>query len=187
MQHCSRHKCPCADMIGQVAGDLVRLVHGRRQCVVSKKFLQVTMQMTHHDHQQMKKADGSITSSQQSLQLHQRITKRLLPPHVACMYENAIMVCIIGGEFPLVLRANKNASSSSSVPLSTMAVYLHQLEQPWNVELFSIGQLFLAKFLCNHDVCVSLTMDGWSKRNLKGFYYVFTAHLVNSYIVLSKE
>lgn len=41
MQHCSKHKCPCADMI--VAGDLVRLVHhGRRQCVVSKKFLQVT-------------------------------------------------------------------------------------------------------------------------------------------------
>jgi hypothetical protein len=37
----------------------------------------------------------------------------------------------------------------------------------------------LAIFLCSLDVRISLTMDGWSNRNLKGFYVV-TAHWVNT-------
>jgi hypothetical protein len=37
----------------------------------------------------------------------------------------------------------------------------------------------LAQFFCNIDACVSLTMDGWSNRNKKGFYVV-TAHWVDT-------
>ncbi len=36
----------------------------------------------------------------------------------------------------------------------------------------------LAAFLCNLDIAISLTLDGWSNRNLKGFYVV-TAHWVD--------
>jgi hypothetical protein len=36
----------------------------------------------------------------------------------------------------------------------------------------------LATFLCSLDVAISLTLDGWSNRNLKGFYVV-TAHWVD--------
>jgi hypothetical protein len=33
----------------------------------------------------------------------------------------------------------------------------------------------LAAFLCSLDIAISLTLDGWSNCNLKGFYVV-TAH-----------
>jgi hypothetical protein len=42
-------------------------------------------------------------------------------------------------------------------------------------ELFRILKPLLAAFLCSLDVAISLTLDGWSNRNLKGFYVV-TAH-----------
>ena len=47
------------------------------------------------------------------------------------------------------------------------------------VELFSIAHPMLTQFFCNLDVCVSLTMDGWSNRNLMGFYVV-TAQWVDA-------
>jgi hypothetical protein len=43
------------------------------------------------------------------------------------------------------------------------------------VELYHILEPLLAAFLCSLDVAISLTLDGWSNRNLKGFYVV-TAH-----------
>ena len=46
------------------------------------------------------------------------------------------------------------------------------------VELFSIAQPLLANFFCSLVVSVSLTMDGWSNRNLKGFY-VITVHWID--------
>ena len=47
------------------------------------------------------------------------------------------------------------------------------------VELFSVAQPLLGKFSCELDVRVSLTMDGWSNRNMKGFYVV-TAHWIDT-------
>ncbi len=47
------------------------------------------------------------------------------------------------------------------------------------VELFNIAQPLLANYLCSLNSCVSLTMDGWSNRNLKGFYVV-TAHWIDT-------
>ncbi len=43
------------------------------------------------------------------------------------------------------------------------------------VELYHILEPLLAAFLCSLDVAISLTLDNWSNRNLKGFYIV-TAH-----------
>jgi Na+-transporting NADH:ubiquinone oxidoreductase subunit NqrD len=43
------------------------------------------------------------------------------------------------------------------------------------VKLYRILEPLLTAFLCNLDVAISLMLDSWSNRNLKGFYVV-TAH-----------
>jgi hypothetical protein len=46
------------------------------------------------------------------------------------------------------------------------------------VELFRIAEPLVSSFLRQLDVAISLTLDGWSNRNLKGFYVV-TVHWVD--------
>ncbi|KAH9531717.1 hypothetical protein CY35_19G050700 [Sphagnum magellanicum] len=53
-------------------------------------------------------------------------------------------------------------------------------------ELYRILEPLLAAFLCNLDVAISLTLDGWSNRNLKGFYIV-TAHWVDVISLTNKN
>jgi hypothetical protein len=58
------------------------------------------------------------------------------------------------------------------------------------VELYRILEPLLATFLCSLDIALSLTLDGWSNRNLKGFYIVTTlwvnvASLTNKSILLT--
>jgi len=49
----------------------------------------------------------------------------------------------------------------------------------WQIaELYHILEPLLAAFLCSLDVAISLTLDGWLNRNLKGFYVV-TTHWVD--------
>jgi hypothetical protein len=44
----------------------------------------------------------------------------------------------------------------------------------------------LVAFLCTLDVAISLTLDGWSNHNLKGFYVV-TAHWVDVIFLTNKN
>jgi hypothetical protein len=58
------------------------------------------------------------------------------------------------------------------------------------VELYHILEPLLAAFLCSLDVAISLTLDAWSNRNLKGFYviiahWVDVASLTNKSILLT--
>jgi len=53
-------------------------------------------------------------------------------------------------------------------------------------ELYRILEPLLPAFLCNLNVTISLTLDGWSNRNLKGFYVV-TAHLVDVISLTNKN
>jgi hypothetical protein len=112
------------------------------------------------------------------LQLQQAI-KRPLPPHVVCRLENAIVDYVIGGDISLRAAGEERfqqlvrSLTDGYVPPSTRTI-LRRI-----VELFSIAQPLLAKFLCNFDDRVSLTMDGWSNRYLKGFYVV-TANWVDT-------
>ncbi|KAH9542163.1 hypothetical protein CY35_14G101700 [Sphagnum magellanicum] len=58
------------------------------------------------------------------------------------------------------------------------------------VELYRILEPLSATFLCNLDVAISLTLDGWSNHNLKGFYiiiahWVDVASLTNKSILLT--
>jgi hypothetical protein len=116
--------------------------------------------------------NGTTSSSQRGLQLQKTITKRPLPPHMARKHENAIIDYVIGGDISLRAagepRFQQLVSSLTDgyIPPSTRTILRR------TVELFNIVQPLLAKFLCSLDVRVSLTMDGWSNRNLKGFYVV---------------
>ena len=123
---------------------------------------------------------SALSAPPATLQLQQTI-KGPLPPHVVRRFENAIVDYVIGGDISLRAAGEErfqqlvSSLTDGYVPPSTRTI-LRRI-----VELFSIAQPLLAKFLCNRDVRVSLTMDGWSNRNLKGFYLVTgsTPRLVN--------
>jgi len=53
-------------------------------------------------------------------------------------------------------------------------------------ELYNILEPLLAAFLCSLDVAISLMLDGWSNRNLKGFCVV-TAHWVDVISLTNKN
>ncbi len=94
-------------------------------------------------------------------------------------FENAIVDYVIGGDISLCAAGEEcfkqlvMSLTDGYAPPSTRTILRRA------VELFSIAQPMLAQFFCNLDVCVSLTMDGWSNRNMKGFYVV-TAHWVDT-------
>ena len=103
-----------------------------------------------------------------------------LSQHVVHKYENTVVDYIIGGDISLRAAGGQQfyklvepLTNSCYKPLSTRTILRR------TVELFNIAQPSLEKFLCSLDTCISLTMDGWSNRNLKGCYVV-TAHLINT-------
>ena len=65
-------------------------------------------------------------------------------------------------------------------PLSTCTI-LRRI-----VELYLIARPLLATFFSSLNVAISLTLDGWSNRNLKGFYVV-TAHWIDIVTAKSKS
>jgi hypothetical protein len=54
------------------------------------------------------------------------------------------------------------------------------------MELYLIVGPLLAAFFSSLNVVISLTLDGWSNRNLKGFYVV-TAHWIDTITAKSKS
>jgi hypothetical protein len=122
--------------------------------------------------------EGAALPSTGILQLQQTI-KKPLPPHVVRRFENAIVDYVIGGDISLRAAGEEcfkqlvMSLTDGYAPPSTRTILRRTFE------LFSIAQPMLAQFFCNLDVCVSLTMDGWSNRNMKGFYVV-TAHCVDT-------
>jgi len=54
------------------------------------------------------------------------------------------------------------------------------------VELYLIARPLLAAFFFSLNVAISLTLDGWSNRNLKGFYVV-TVHWIDTITAKSKS
>jgi hypothetical protein len=172
-------------------GDPPRL-RSRRQCVICKKWFSASTNAqgwkVHWKTQHRvlspaaRNSDADVQSASSALpvilQLQQTI-KRHLPPHVVRRFENAIVDYVIGGDISLRAAGEERfqqlvrSLTDGYVPPSTRTILCR------TVELFSIAQPLLAKFLCNLDVHVSLTMDGRSNRNLKGFYVV-TAHWIDT-------
>ena len=105
-----------------------------------------------------------------------RLKSMPIPQQVLNKYENAVVDFVIGGD--ISLRAAGEPRFNKLVETLTNGCYHPPSTRTMlrrTVELFNIAQPLLATFLCSLDSCVSLTMDGWSNRNLKGFYVV-TAH-----------
>ncbi len=105
-------------------------------------------------------------------------SKLVLPEPVMCKYENAIVDYVVEGGVTLRVaggvRFKKFVVSLTNgyKPPSTRTIL-------WRiVELYHILEPLLVAFLCSLDVAISLTLDGWSNRNLKGFYVV-TVHWVD--------
>jgi hypothetical protein len=97
---------------------------------------------------------------------------------VLCKYENVVVDYVVEGGVTLRaaggIRFKKFIVSLTNgyEPPSTQTI-LGRI-----TELYRILEPLLAAFLCSLDVAISLTLDSWSNRNLKGFYIV-TMHWVN--------
>jgi len=105
---------------------------------------------------------------------------------VLCKYENVVVDYVIEGGVTLRMaggvRFKKFVVSliNGYEPPSTRTI-LQRI-----TELYRILEPLLAAFLCNLDVAISLTLDGWLNRNLKGFYVV-TAHWVDIISLTNKN
>lgn len=93
-------------------------------------------------------------------------------------FENAVVDYVVQGGVTL------RAAGSERFKQFVVAL-MHCYEPPSTrtilrriVELHRVLELALAAFLCNLTVTISLTLDGWSNQNLKGFHVV-TAHWVD--------
>jgi hypothetical protein len=141
----------------------------------------------------MKSAHGitgnDITLSASSSKLIFQSTlssKPMFSEPVLRKYENAIVDYVVEGG--VTLRA------ASGVHFKKFIVSLTNGYEPPSTrtilrriaELYRILEPLLATFLCNLDVAISLTLDGWSNRNLKGFYIV-TAHWVDVISLTNKN
>jgi hypothetical protein len=104
--------------------------------------------------------------------------KPMFPELVLRKYKNVVVDYVVEGS--VTLRAVGNVRFKKFVvsltnryePSSTRTI-LRRI-----VKLYRILEPLLAAFLCNSDIAISLTLDGWSNYNLKGFYVV-TAHWVD--------
>ncbi len=102
----------------------------------------------------------------------------MYPKPVLRKYENVIVDYVIEGG--VTLRA------AGGVRFKQFVISLTNEYEPPSTrtilrritELYRILEPLLAAFLCSLNVAISLTLDGWSNRNLKGFYIV-TVHWVN--------
>jgi hypothetical protein len=104
--------------------------------------------------------------------------KPVYPEPVLRKYENVVVDYVVEGG--VTLRA------ASGVRFKKFVVSLTNEYEPPSTrtilrritELYRILEPLLVVFLCNFNVAISLTLDGWSNRNLKGFYIV-TTHWVD--------
>jgi len=102
----------------------------------------------------------------------------MFPKLIMRKCENAVMDYVVEGG--VTLRA---AGSVRFKKFVVMLTYGYESSSTrtilrWIVELYHILDPLLATFFCSLDVAISMTLDGWSNRNLKGFYVV-TAHWVD--------
>ncbi|CAM6015964.1 unnamed protein product [Sphagnum balticum] len=103
-----------------------------------------------------------------------------------CKYENDVVDFIIGGDISLRAKGGtqfkellQSMTNGYSPPL-TRTILRHI------VELYLIVGPLLVTFFSSLNVTISLTLDGWSNHNLKGFYVVI-GHWINIITTKSKS
>jgi hypothetical protein len=101
------------------------------------------------------------------------------PDHVIHKYENVVVVFVIGGDISLQVAGSMRfkellqSLTNGYLPL-LMRTILKRI-----MEMYLIVRPLLAAFFSSLNVAISLTLDGWSNRNLKGFYVVI-AHWIDT-------
>jgi hypothetical protein len=104
--------------------------------------------------------------------------KVVFPDGVLQKFENTIIDYLVGGGISLRAAGDQRfkkrvvSLTNGYEPPSTRTILRRTVEQ------FRIADPLLSSFLRQLDVAISLTLDGWSNRNLKGFYVV-TVHWID--------
>jgi hypothetical protein len=115
---------------------------------------------------------GKASSGQGTVLVQSTLDKIVFRDGVQRNFENAIVDCVVGGGISLRAAGGQRfkqlvvSLTNGYEPPSTRTI-LRRI-----VELFRIAEPLLSSFLRQLDVAISLTLDGWSNRNLKGFYVV---------------
>jgi len=108
------------------------------------------------------------------------------PDHVTRKYDNVVVVFVIGGDISLQAARGTRfkellQSLTNGYSPSLMRTILRRI-----MEMYLIVRPLLAAFFSSLNVVISLTLDGWLNRNLKGFYVVI-AHWIDTIIAKSKS
>jgi hypothetical protein len=121
---------------------------------------------------------GTASSGQGTVLGRSALGKVVFPNCVLRKFENTIVDYVVGGGISMRAAGGQRfkqpvvSLTNGYEPPSTRTI-LRRI-----VELFRIAEPLLSSFLRQLDVAISLTLDGWSNRNLKGFYVV-TVHWVD--------
>jgi len=183
---------PWAHTHGWTEGDPLAQ-KGKRQCSHCKKWFSSKTNCFGWKAHLSNKHSLSRASSDKALSapgsdvLVQTMLKPVsFPNHVTRKYKNVVVDFVIGGDISLraaggtrfkeLLQSLTNGYSPSS-----MRTILRRI-----VELYLIARPLLVAFFSSLNVAISLTLDGWSNHNLKGFY-VMTAHWIDTVTAKSKS
>jgi hypothetical protein len=112
---------------------------------------------------------GTASFGQVTVLVQSKLGKVVFPNGVLRKFENAIVDYVVGGGISLRAASGQRfkqlvvSLTNGYEPPSTRTI-LRRI-----VELFRIAEPLLSAFLRQLDVAISLTLDSWSNRNLKGF------------------
>jgi len=153
---------------------------GKRQCTVCHKWYSGSTNASGWK-AHMKNAHGitgsdtALSASSGNVMFQSTLSSKLMFPELVLRkYENVIMDNIVKGGVTLCTAGGVRFKkfivllTNGYEPPSTRMI-LRQI-----IELYRILEPLLTTFLCSLLVTISLTLDGWSNRNLKGFYVVTT-------------
>jgi hypothetical protein len=189
---CARGEFPWAHTHGWTEGDPLAQ-KGKRQCSHCKKWFSSKTNCSgwrahlSSKHSLSRAGSDKASSAPGFYVLVQTMLKPVsFPDHVTRKYENVVVDFVIGGDISLRAAGGKQfkellqSLTNGYSPPSTRTI-LRCI-----VEMYLIARPLLATFFSSLNVAISLTLDGWSNRNLKGFYVV-TAHWIDTVTAKSKS
>jgi hypothetical protein len=156
--------------------------HGRRQCTLCRVWYSGKTNASgwkaHFRSKHGISGSGTASSGQGKVLVRSTLGEIVFPDGVQRKFENAIVDDVVGGG--ISLRAAGGQRFEQLVVLLTNGYEPPPTRTNWRriVELFHISEPLQSSFLRQLDVAISLMLDGWFNRNLKGFYVV-TVHWVD--------
>lgn len=170
-----------------VEGDPIKS-RNKIQCILCKKWFSPATNASGwkahlHSQHSITAAGGAEKCTGMQLSIEKKAT---YSPQTTTKFENAIIDFVIGGGISLAAAGGDDFKDlvhtlTNGYASPSTRTIIRRIE-----ELFFIAKPLLADFFNILDVKFSLTMDGWSNRNIKGFFIV-TAHWVDAASGTSKS